>query len=179
MALRSTDSLIIEVDAGDLTPSLPDPATVSGRTHDLTSTATSAAVWGSTGATPFQVDGVNVASLTVPRGSVQRVQSDGVRWVAIKPAGVRRVVAAKGVTDSSGNVTFNFSPAFATVPVVAHSLESSSTSTTEARITAVSASSVTFNARGSAIVVVLSINVLGAPVPLAGATIHMLAIEAG
>lgn len=178
MTLRNTDALIIETGA-DPSPSLPDPATVGGRTHDLTNTNSSAAVWGSTGATPFLVDGAAVATLTVPRGSSARVQSDGTRWVLIRPSGTRRIVAATGVTDASGNVTFTFTPPFATTPVVSHSLQTASTSTTEARVTAVSPSSVTFNARGSAIVVLLGINILGAPVPLAGATVHMHAMEAG
>jgi hypothetical protein len=91
----------------------------------------------------------------------------------------RRVFAATGVSDGAGNVTFTFTPAFPAAPVVSVGLQTASTSATEARITALSASSCTVNVRGSAIVVVLGINVLGAPAPLAGATVHCLAVEAG
>ena len=91
----------------------------------------------------------------------------------------RRMVAAKGVTDASGNVTFAFTPAFATVPVVVNAVETATTDGTETRITALSASSVTFNARRSPAVTILSISVLSAPQPAAGFTIHAVAIEAG
>ncbi len=177
MALHHTDALIIETTAASET--LPDPTTVSGRTHDLTNTGTATAVWGSTGATPFSVDGVNVATLSVPRGSASRVQSDGTRWVLIRSSGYRRLIAAKGVTDGSGNVTFPFSPAFATVPVVTNAIETGSADTTECRISALSTSSVTLAARRSPAVTVLGISVLSASVPLVGATVHVTALEAG
>ncbi|QBZ73507.1 hypothetical protein SEA_MISCHIEF19_22 [Streptomyces phage Mischief19] len=179
MTLHDTDALIIETDPADLTPTLPDPTTVSGRTHDLSSNAPSAAVWGSTGATPFSVDGAAVATLTVPRGTSLRVQSDGTRWVLLRPFGARRFVAAKGATDASGNVTFNFTPPFATVPVVVNAVETATTDGTETRITAISASSVTFNARRSPAVTVLGISVLSAPQPAVGFIVHAVAVEAG
>lgn len=91
----------------------------------------------------------------------------------------RRFVAAKGATDGSGNITFNFVPPFATVPVVAHSLETTNTNATEARITALSASACTVQARQSPGVVVLGISVLQVPQPLTGATVHIVATEAG
>jgi len=95
------------------------------------------------------------------------------------PAPARRVFAATGVSDAAGNVTFTFVPPFAATPVVSQAVQTANTNTTEARITALSASSCTVNVRGSAILVVLGINVLGAPLPLAGATIHLRATEAG
>lgn len=179
MALHDTDALIIETGAGDATPTLPDPAAVGGRTHDLTNTNVSAAVWGSTGALPFQVDGVGVATLTVPRGSSVRVQSDGTRWVLLRPFGTRRVFAAKGVTDGSGNVTFTFSSPFPAAPVCTNATETATTDGTECRITALSASSVTFNARRSPAVTVLGLSVLSAPQPAVGFTVHCVAAEAG
>lgn len=178
MTLRDTIAHILTGD-GDLTPSLPDPATVPGRVHELTNTNASAVVWSASGTLPFLVGGVASASLTVPRGASLRVQSDGSKWVLIQPSGVRRMVAAKGVTDGSGNVTFNFTPAFASVPVVVNAVETATTDGTECRITAISASSVTFNARRSPAVTVLGISVLSAPQPAVGFTVHALAIEAG
>lgn len=117
MAVYNTDALILET--ADPAPTLPDPATANSRTLDLNNPTASAAVWGSVGATPFQVDGVAVATLTVPRGGSVRVQSDGTRWVAIRAAGTRRLFAASAVTGSNGQATFTFNPAFTTVPVVA------------------------------------------------------------
>lgn len=176
MALVNSDALVLE--PADPSPTLPDPTTVVGRTHDLTNTTVSTVVWGSTGATPFQVDGAAVTTLTVPRGGAVRVQSDGTRWVVIRPSGSRRVVAAKGTTDASGNVIFTFTPAFGTVPVVTNAVESAVADGTETRITAISASSVTFNARRSPAVTILGISVLSAPQPAAGFVIHITAMEA-
>lgn len=177
MPLHDTDSLVIET--ATAAESLPDPTTVGGRTHDLTNTGLSAAVWSSTGATPFQVDGANVATLSVPAGGVLRVHSDGTRWVQVRASGFRRIVAAKGATDASGNVTFNFVPPFPTIPVVTNAVEASTADGTETRITALSASSVTFNARRSPAVTILGISVLSAPQPAVGFTVHAMAIEAG
>lgn len=176
MTLHDTDALIVETSSASET--LPDPTTVTGRTHDLTNTGVVAAVWGSTGATPFQVDGVAVATLTVPAGGVARVQSNGTRWILIRSAGARRIASAKGTTDGSGNVVFNFTPAFAAVPVVVNAVETATTDGTETRITAISASSVTFNARRSPAVTILGISVLSAPQPAVGFVIHMVAMEA-
>lgn len=177
MALHNTASLVIATD--DAAPTLPDPATVGGRTHDLTNVSASAAVWGAAGATPFQVDGAAVATISVPRGTSVRVQSDGTRWVLLRPYGNRRFVSAKGATDASGNVTFTFNPPFATVPVVTNAVETATTDGTECRITAVSASAVTFNARRSPAVTVLGLSVLSAPQPAVGFVVHAVAVEAG
>lgn len=180
MALHNTDSLVIETGSSDLTPTLPDPTTVSGRTHDLSSTGNATAVWGSTGATPFQVDGVAVASLSVARGTSVRVQSDGTHWVALRaPYGGRRVFAGTGTTDGSGNTTVSFSPAFTATPVVSTALQTSTTDVTDLRITALSTTSVTFQARRTPTTVVLGITVLGTTVALVGATVHVHAVEAG
>lgn len=91
----------------------------------------------------------------------------------------RRIFAGTGVTDASGNVTFTFVPPFAAAPVVTHAIQTSLADATEARITALSASSVTLNARRAPGVVVLGISVLQVPQPLSGATIHVQATAAG
>lgn len=91
----------------------------------------------------------------------------------------RRVVSNKGVTDASGNVTFPFTPPFATVPDVTNAVETTTADGTEARITALSTSSVTFNARRSPAVTILGISVLSAPQPAVGFTVDMMAQEFG
>lgn len=176
MSLHDTDSLIVE--ASTAAESLPDPTTVTGRTHDLCNTGTASALWSSTGATPFLVDGVAAANVTVLPGRARRVQSDGTRWV-VAPTAARRVFAAKAVSDASGNVVFAFTPAFASAPVVSVGLETTNTNATEARVTALSASSCTVNVRQSPGVVILGISVLQVPQPLVGATVHLIAVEAG
>lgn len=175
----NTDSYILESAAA--ADSLPDPTTVSSRTHWLTSTGSVATVWSSVGATPFtDASGTNVATLMVPAGGAMQVHSDGVHWVVTSSNTTqRRVFAGSGVTNASGDVTFTFTPPFPSIPSVTQALQTASTSATEARVTALSASSCTINARGSAVVVVLGINVLGAPAPLVGATVHLHAMEAG
>ncbi|MEU1815140.1 hypothetical protein ABZ543_08075 [Streptomyces roseifaciens] len=179
MVLRNTDALAIETGNSDLTPSLPDPTTVGGRTHDLTNTASSAAVWSSTGATPFQVGGVNVASLTVPAGLARRVHSDGTHWV-VAPTAARRVFAGTGVTDGSGNVTFTFTPAFTTTPAVVGQIgPSADTALIEARLTAVSTASATFNVRRAPGVTILGIQVLQVPQNAPGVTVQCVAVEPG
>lgn len=176
MSLHDTDALVVETSTA--AESLPDPTTVAGRTHDLANTGTVNAVWSSAGATPFMVDGVPVASLTVLPGRARRVQSDGTRWV-VAPTASRRVFAATAVSDAAGNATFTFSPAFAAAPVVSVGLATTNTNATEARVTALSASSCTVNVRQSPGVVILGISVLQVPQALVGATVHLLAIEAG
>lgn len=177
MTLHDTPSLIVLTSSA--AESLPDPATVGGRVHDLVNGTLAAAVWSSSGATPFLVDGSSVATLTVPAGATARVQSNGSQWVLVRAIGVRRLVAAKGATDASGNVTFAFSPPFASPPIVVNAVETATADGTECRITALSASSVTFNARRSPAVTVLGLSVLSAPQPAVGFTVHALAIEAG
>lgn len=178
MAIYPHQALVLDSDS-DPAPALPNPATVSGRTHDLTTTGLAACVWGSSGATPFLVDGVAAASITVTSGTSVRVQSNGTRWVVLRPSGTRRIVSTKGVTDANGTVTFAFNPPFAAAPVVTNAVETGTADATECRISALSASSVSFVARRSPAVTVLGISVLSASVPLAGATVHATAMEAG
>lgn len=95
------------------------------------------------------------------------------------PTPARRLFAGTGTTDASGNVTFTFTPAFAAAPVVTHALQTALSDATECRITALSASSVTLNARRAPAVVVLGLSVLQVPQPLAGAVVHVHAAAAG
>lgn len=178
MALHDSDALILE--GAEVAPSLPDPTTVNGRTHRLTNTGTATAVWSSVGATPFtDGTGANVATLSISRGSYANVQSDGTRWVVKFDPESRRVFAGTGVTDGSGNVTFTFSPAFPAAPTVTHAVQTAITDVTECRVSAISASSVTFNVRRAPAVVILGISVLQVPVPASGVTVHCHAVAAG
>lgn len=181
MALHDTEAQ--EIETTGAAESLPDPTLVNGRTHELTNTGTAACVWSSVGATPFTEGGVNVATITVNRGDSKQFQSDGAHWVAKSKAGSRAIFAATGVTDASGNVTFNF-PAgtFTAAPVVDATFQgAASASPVDYRITAISATSVTINVRQSlaTAVALIGLTILAASVPLAGATIHVIATAAG
>lgn len=173
------DTTAYYVLAADAGPSLPDPATVSGRTHALINIGSATATWTSTGATPFMQYGVALASVQVPRASVLLLYSNGTHWVVTRVATDRRIFSAKAVTDASGNATFTFNPPFAAPPVVTQALETSNTNATEARVTALTASSCTIQARQSPGVVVLGISVLQVPQPLVGATVHLVAVDVG
>lgn len=180
MALHDTEAYLVE--AATATESLPDPTTVAGRTHLLVNTGTVTAVWSSTGATPFQQGGVNVATVSITRGQALQVQSDGTRWVA-KSSGMRPIFAGTGVTDASGNVTFAF-PAglFAASPVVDVAFQgAASASPVDFRITALSATSCTIHVRQSlaTVVALIGLTILAASLPLSGATIHLIATPAG
>ena len=175
MPMHDTDSLIVEADGA--AESLPDPVAVPGRTHVLVNTGAAAATWSSAGATPFLELGAPVATVSIPRGQVKRVQSDGARWVVMAETG-RRITAATGVTDAAGNVTVAFAPPFPAAPVVTHAVQTGIADVTECRVSALSAASVTFNVRRSPAVVVLGISVLQVPVPAAGVTVHCVATAA-
>ncbi|MFD9903922.1 hypothetical protein [Streptomyces sp. NPDC059063] len=178
MALHDTEALVIE--SATATESLPDPTTVGLRTHRLTNTGGVAAVWSSTGATPFtDASGTNVATISVLAGTATQVQSDGTRWVVKPEPLARRVFAGSGVTDGSGNVSFTFTPAFPAAPIVSHAVQTAITDVTECRVTAIAASSVTFNVRRSPSVVILGISVLQTPVAASGVTVHCHAVIAG
>lgn len=180
MTLHDTDSLILET--ANATESLPDPAAVLRRSHDLTNTGPTAVVWASVGATPFQVDTVPAATLTVPAGGSVRVQSDGAHWVVIRPSvGPRPVFAATAISDASGNAVFAF-PAglFPAAPAVALAIQlAAGSNPVDYRITALSATSCTVNVRQSPTLVVLSLSVLGLAAPLAGVTVHAVATPTG
>lgn len=170
------------VEAYTAAESLPDPATVNGRTHLLVNSHTATVVWSSVGATPFQQGGVNLASISLTRGQALQVQSDGTRWVA-KSSGARPFYAATGVTDGAGNVTFTFPVGmFTAAPVVDIAFQgAASPSPVDFRITAISAASVTINVRQSlaTVVALIGLTILAASVNLAGATMHVMATPAG
>ena len=173
----NTPSLIISTQ--DLAGTLPDPATVNARTHFVVSSDSGPLVLSATGpALPFLIGGVLAASVTIPRGQMRVLHSNGVTW-AVEGGATRRVVALKGVTNASGVVTLAFTPPFATVPVVTNAVETAVTDGTECRITALTASSVTFQARRSPAVTVLGISVLSAPQAAVGFTVHAIAAETG
>lgn len=178
MPLHDTDAYIVET--ATAAESLPDPTTVGGRTHLLVNTGAATAVWSSTGATPFQQGGVNIATVSLTRGQALQVQSDGTRWIA-KSSGMRPFYAGTAVTNASGDAVFNF-PAglFVAAPVVDLAIQfAAGSNPIDFRITAVSATSATVNVRQSPTLVVLSLSVLGVAAPLAGVTVHAIATPAG
>lgn len=95
----------------------------------------------------------------------------------------RRHYAATGVTDAGGNVTFAF-PAgmFSSAPAVELSYQGAqSSSPVDYRITAISAASVTAHVRQSTatVVALIGLTLLAQSLPLAGATIHLVATRTG
>src|SRR5688572_6408813 len=178
MPLHDTDAYTIETSTA--AESLPDPTTRTGRTHWLVNAGTVTAGWSSTGATPFtDGTGTNVAALSLPPGTFVEVQSDGTRWVVKASPEARRIFSATGVTDGSGDITFNFVPAFPAAPDVTHAVQTAITDVTECRVTARSASSVTFNVRRAPSVTILGISVLQTPVAASGVTVHCHAVLSG
>lgn len=181
MSLHDTDAQ--EIETTGAAESLPDPTLVNGRTHELTNTGTVTAIWSSIGATPFTEGGVNVTTISVPRGDSKQFQSDGVHWVAKSKAGSRPFYAATGVTDGAGLVTFTFPVGmFTAAPVVDLAFQgAASANPVDFRITAVSAASVTVAVRQSlaTVIALLGLTLLAASLPLAGATIHCMATPVG
>lgn len=86
-----------------------------------------------------------------------------------------------GVSDASGNVTFDLTAAaFAAAPKVTATVQAAgSNQPIDYRVTALSPTSCTVNVRQSPVLVVLSLSVLGVAAPLAGVTVHLHAIEPG
>lgn len=92
----------------------------------------------------------------------------------------RRVFAGSGVTDAGGNVVFTFTPPFSAAPdPVAQIGPSADTALIEARLTALSASSATFNVRRSPGVTLLGVQILQVPQNAPGVTVHCIATEPG
>lgn len=115
MTLHNTDSYII--DGLLAAESLPDPTTVSARTHRLHNASTAVQVYSSTGATPFSVGGVLSATLTIPLGQAVEVRSNGTNWVTTE-LGSRQIAAGTAVSIAGGVVNVTFPVAFAVAPVV-------------------------------------------------------------
>ena len=99
--------------------------------------------------------------------------------VPVNVPAARRVFAGAAVSDASGNAVFTFTPPFAVPPIVNQAVVTTNANATEARVVALSASSCTVNVRQSPGVVVLGLSVLQVPGPLAGATVHLHAVDAG
>lgn len=179
MTLHNTDALVIE--AGAAAESLPDPATVSGRTHNLVNNSNVTQTWSTAGA-GFVVGGANVATLTLTVGQSARIYSNGTRWVSVGgPA--RKIFSGTAVTDGAGNAVFNLTAAgFLAAPVaVGQTQAAASTSPLDYRITAISATSCTINVRSSpaTVIALLGLTLLGASVPAAGVTVHLHAMDPG
>jgi hypothetical protein len=176
MALQATESYLLEVDQAT---TLPDPATVNGRTHQIDNTSTATITITSTGATPFTENGVNVVSITLARGASKLLQSNGTRWVVINNTAGRHQFAATGVTDASGNVTFTYATPFVNPVVEGQIGPSADTALVEGRLTASTTTSCTFNVRRSPSVVILGISVLQVPQNAPGVTVQCFVTEAG
>lgn len=131
---------------------------------------------GLTGATGA-VGATGVAGPTGPTGATGAVGATGATGAGLKS------FRATGVTDASGNVTFNLTAAaFAAAPVIALAFNgAASTSPVDYRVTAVSATSATVHVVQSAatVIALLGLTLLGAAVPLAGATIDLIAMPSG
>lgn len=114
-----------------------------------------------------------------PEGAPGVPGPEGPQGVQGEPGATRRIFSGTGVTDGSGNVTFTFSPPFAGVPVGTQALVTGNANATEARVTALTASSCTVQVRQSPAVTVLGLSVLQVPQALVGATVNIHAVEAG
>lgn len=128
-------------------------------------------------AIPANAAGVYIDSVAPTSPVVLRLSDGTSRTVS-----GRRVFAATGTTDASGNVTFNFGTAFPAPPVVSVAFQgAASASPVDYRVTAISTTSVTINVRQSAatVIALLGLTLLAASLPLSGATIHLIAVEAG
>lgn len=88
------------------------------------------------------------------------------------------VERAKGVTDGSGNVTFNWpAGAFTQAPTVAIGVQGAS-GFRAYTITANSATATTVNVLGAPVVSLLGIQILAAAIPAPGLTVHAIATDA-
>lgn len=177
----AAESLVLEAAAA--AEVLVDPTTVAGKTVELKNNSNVAQTWTSTGATPFVVGGINTANLVLAVGQSARLYSNGTRWVVTGGPGSRAFFAGSGVTDAAGNITFTFPAGTFTVPpVVAAAFQgAASASPVDYRVTALTAVGCTINVRQSlaTVVALIGLTILAASVPLAGATIHLMATAAG
>lgn len=128
---------------------------------------------------PIPADATNVMiDASLPASPVILQLGDG----TTRSVGGRRVFSARGTTNASGDVTFNFGTAFAALPVVSVAFQgAASQSPVDYRITALSTTSVTINVRQSlaTVIALLGLTLLAASAPLNGATIHVVAVEVG
>lgn len=81
-------------------------------------------------------------------------------------------------TNGSGQATWTFATPFAAPPVISALVEATSNRPYDVDITALSATAVTIQVRRSAVVSVLGIDVLGAPVSAGVVNVHLYATKA-
>jgi hypothetical protein len=96
--------------------------------------------------------------------------------VASIVSGNKLVQHVTGTTDASGLLTVNWPITFSTVPVVATAIQTGTAQMHSTRITANSASSTSVAVLRSPVIVVATINVLGATVAAAGVTVHLIGV---
>lgn len=122
-------------------------------------------------------------STAVPgsRGGAGQQGLQGIQGIPGPPGPGLKSFRASGVSDAAGNVVFNMAAAsFAAAPVVTAAIQAAvGNQPIDYRVTALTATSCTVNVRQSPVLVVLSLSVLGVAAPLAGAIVHLHAIEAG
>lgn len=152
-------------------------STVPGPQGDPGSAATvsiGATITGSAGSnaavTNSGTSSAAVLNFTIPRGE-QGIQGP--------PGPSKRIVTMSGTTDSSGNVSFTFSPAFSATPHIAPMLITANTRQFW-RITAASATGCTVNCfqQNQTLLSLLGIDILTAGVTaISGATVRILATD--
>lgn len=163
---------------------LPDPTLSAGQAFTVIDGDDTDTVYTSIGATPFNVNGVLMATYTAPGGSFRSFLSNGTHWVVDPGTGGAagtKGFRATGVSNAGGDVVFNLTPAgFTAPPVVSFAIQSpASNNPIDYRVVALTATSCTVNVRQSAILIILSLSVLGVSAPLAGVTVHLHAFAAG
>lgn len=180
MSLHSTDSYII--DGLLAAESLPDPTTVSGRTHRLHNASPGTQTYSSVGATPFSIGGVLSATLVIPQGQAVEVYSNGTRWIAAAgPA--RQFAAGTAVSAAAGIATIVFPVPFPVAPVVQGQVLTAAGSNAPfyLNLTAVSTTGATFEVRTSAAVSValIGLTILLGSTAAVGTTIQWIATTPG
>lgn len=178
MALQDTTANIIVVDQAS---SLPNPNSVTGRTHIILNESTSAVAITSFGVNPFHMGGADVASVNLPAGVDLNFQSDGAKWQVTGNGANRAFFAGTALSDASGNAVFTFPVGlFSAPPIVDESIQfPAGQNPIDFRCTALTTTSCTINVRQSPTLVVLSLSVLGLSAPLAGVTVHLIATSPG
>jgi hypothetical protein len=114
MPLQDTPTIMVV--SSSAAESLPDPTLVPARTHWLINAFSLPAVYSSIGATPFSINGVLSATVTIPAGAHISVRSDGVRWIVTDGAD-NFLLALPTVTTPARALNVNFTP-HATRPVL-------------------------------------------------------------
>lgn len=180
MALFDSSAYIIETDVASPNV-LANPTTVLGRKYRVSNTLNATATLTSSGpVNPFLINGVAAATLPILAGQSWELFSNGSVWVATGPAATQRqFFAGTGVSNGAGNITYTFTPPFPSVPVATLAVQTSSSNVVEARITAISVSSMTVNVRDAPTVNIRGIAVVAFPGPASGITVHAHATVAG